>query len=1019
MIKYFKNSWLKRSCRSIFKIFVILSIYSAHTFAHNPIVNFHHLTPKDGLTQNHINSIIQDSKGFLWIGTFNGLNRYDGYNIRQYYNEINDPNSLSHQSINIIYEDRDETIWVGTENGLNKFNRQTNDFTRYYQQSKKLSGEKTNDIRTIYQDQDGSLWIGFYGQGLKKFNPKTGLFMDLDLFIGKTHTDTARYINTFYADRESNLWIGTERNGLLRYNVTDKSIKQYSSNVDADVFLGDSCIAIIKEDDSNNLWIGTWGSGLSVLNKKTDSLTIYNTDTSKSISNNLVTSILVDKNYVWIGTFGGGLNRYNKKNDTFTTYKHDPTNINSLSNNTIWTIAKDNFNVLWVGTYGGSVNKCLTENNPSESYQFEASRNNWLNNDHILSFFESSNGLIYIGTSGGGINIFDREKRLFSYLLNNTNLKSSTIRSVFEDNNQELWAGTDAGVYRFSKSRKSNKFYPLSTKANTLGPNSIYSIAQDKEGNMWFGTWRNGLKKLAASQLTKEPQQVEFLSFDNEEFSQNTVWSIFEDSKGDLWIGSTKSLFRYNYVSKTFDKFTPTQENSQNLKISNLGISCFLEDEQNQKLWFGTLGNGIGEFDLKSKKFYFLSSKENKGRDEVFSIYADKNWNIWMGSNLGLAKYDIKLNEFQEITLNQSKKNEIIDRLYQLKSKELLLGGNSGFYIFDPVSYTEKPIMSQIALTDFRIYNTSVSELDISNLDLNFRAINSKETIKLNPKINVFSIEFSSLDFREPEKIKYQYIMEGFDKDWTTTNAKNRLATYTNLNSGQYTFKVKATNSDGLWSNDIKTLSIIITPHWYRSSAVLIIAPIFILYLLLQFFRFNRKRIRGSIAIRDFKKTNSKLLKEQKKNDEQNKRLAESLTRNGKELAATKLLVHEKNEIMATLREKLLGLLNHASQAQKSQITPILNQLDSELKDMQGWDSLKENLDILQNDFLKRLAEKYPELTQNDLRLCYLIITGKTNKEIAKINNISIHSVEMSRYRIRKKMNLKRSELLNEFLIRF
>jgi DNA-binding CsgD family transcriptional regulator len=261
--------------------------------------------------------------------------------------------------------------------------------------------------------------------------------------------------------------------------------------------------------------------------------------------------------------------------------------------------------------------------------------------------------------------------------------------------------------------------------------------------------------------------------------------------------------------------------------------------------------------------------------------------------------------------------------------------------------------------------------------------------------------------------------MEGFDKDWITTTAKNRLATYTNLNSGKYKFKVRATNSDGIWSNDVKTISIFIKAPWYKSKVVRILTPLLIILLLLQLFRYNHSRIKNSIRAKEIGRINNQLLQKRKKTENYNTRLTERLNKNDKELAANKLLVHEKNETMATLRKELLAFLNHANTTQKPLISSILNQLDLELKEMNGWDSLKKNLDILQNDSLKRLTESYPKLTQKDLKICSHIITGKTNKEIAKVINISVHSVEMSRYRIRKKLNLERPESLNEFLLRF
>ncbi len=1008
------------SCGFKQKMIAVIFLMITHSFyGSNPVVRFNYLTTQEGLSQNHIADIFQDSQGFLWIGTFNGLNRYDGYNIKAFHNEFGNDNSLSHPSVNVIYEDKTGVLWVGTEYGLNKFDESKGQFKRFYNHSNDPEKSAINDIRTIYEDNTGQLWVGFYGDGLKKFNNNLGLFEHEPFLLECLEGNTFRYVNAFYVDQESVFWIGTERNGLLRYDHTEKSIKQYSNIPEAHVNIGDSCVAVIKEDQHNKLWVGTWEGRLNIIDKVTDDVITYKAENTSELSNNSITTIGFDNERVWIGTFGGGLNILNRKDGSFSTFRHSPSDLMSLSSDVVWKLFLDKTGTLWVGTYGGGINKYLTRNNPSENYRMEQEREAWLNNNVILSFLEGKDGTIYVGTLGGGLNVFNRQAGVFSYLLEDKDLKSSTIRCLFEDDKQQLWAGTDAGVYRFDKDLKSVMHYPLSTKDGGLGPNSIYSITQDSGGNMWFGSWRNGLRRMHATDHDKRPEKVVFETFEKEIFAQRTIWSLFKDSRGDIWIGATRGLFRYSYNNKVFDEFIPDASNSTNFTTQYFSTTCFIEDVEYQKIWFGTLGNGIGEFNLETGRFRFLSSNNNTGRDEVFNIYADKNWNIWMSTTNGLAKYDVKLNDFQKISLGQSDHDELLNRLYPLASGELLIGGNKGFYVFNPLEFVERPIMSNIVFTDFRIYNTSLDMLDVEDFGLTVKSVNSVDKISLGHKANVFSIEFASLDYRAPKKIKYQYILEGFDQDWISTDAGNRLATYTNLNSGTYTFRVRATNSDGIWNLSEKSLVIKINAPWYKTLWFRIILTLVIILLLYLLFRYKMGLLKEKLELKDFEMESKRLAGDIKKTLVENDTLNEKLNISEKELAANKLIVLDKNESMVALRRQILELLNQVSASQKPFIANVLNKLDYELKDQDGWDSLKENLDILQNDFLKRLASEYPKLTQKDLKICALIILGKTNKEIADLVNISVPSVEMSRYRIRKKINLDNGASLNDFLLRF
>lgn len=1012
------NLFYQRLKRTISQALIVLCTLVLHT---SLIIaqtgQFEHLTTRNGLTQNHINCIFQDNEGFIWIGTFNGLSRYDGYKFKNYYNEVQNKRSLSHQSVNVIFQDKNNNMWIGTENGLNRFNRKTNDFSRYYLSSDVNGKIISNDINTIYEDKKGNLWIGFYGEGLKKFNPPDGQFYN----IPELSSSGLKYVNAFFIDKNNIIWIGTERNGLISFNPETKSFKKYKKDKVNLIGISDSCISAIAEDKIDNLWIGTWDGGLNKLNKKTDKFTIYKSfSQDNKVSNNTITSLTFDnKEQLWVSTFGQGLIKFSTRDEKYDLFIHEENNSQSISHNVVWNTYKDRSGVIWVGTYGGGLNKYSPIRSNFESYYYDKRKNNWLNNNLILACYEGDNNSIYLGTFGGGVNIFNRETKEFSYLLQKEEFKNRTIRCLYKDKEKRLWVGTDAGVYKFDSTLKKRTFYVHSHEKHRVGTKSIYSIIQDRNGDMWFGLWTGGLKRLAKKEAAKiNPNQAVFESFDYTEFKNTTVWSLFEDSEGYLWVGASKSLYRYNKNQNEFEEFEPDIKKAGN--TLHFSVSCFFEDTYQNKLWFGTLGNGVGCFNLANKQFQFLSKESTISHDEIYNIESDKNNNLWVSSNHGVLRYDIKLKQFQDISIVRDTKNkEVNDRLWKLKSGEILVGGNKGFYIFNPEEFFENAYNPKIVLTDFKIFNKSLTQLQLPNEYISSKEINELDEIHLSYKENFFAIEFAALDYRAPENNKFLYILEGYDKDWINSNSENRIATYANLEGGEYIFKVRATNSDGIWSSDTKQLKIIISSPFYYTTVFKLAVGLLLLIILYIIYTFKKIVSKEKLLEKDKGLIERELAFERNKFEALNRELEDRLGKNEKELAASKLYIQDKDENLLTLRSQLTVIHEHAKTALKPKIRALIKTIDNELKEKKGWDSFKENIDILQNDFIKRLAADFPKLTQKDLKICSFILMGKTNKEMAGLLNISVQSVEMSRYRIRKKMSVDSKTSLNDFLVRF
>ncbi len=821
-------------------------------------VNFTRILSENGLSQNSVHSILQDRQGFLWFATEDGLDKYDGYNFTVYKNNPNDSTSISDNFIWTIYQDRNGIIWVGTNSGgLCRFDTEREKFTTYTNNPDNPNSLVFSNVRTIFEDSDGFLWIGTE-RGLDKFdriqnkfihyvhNPKDpntlsnnvvlstyednsgdiwigsdgGLDMydkKLDKFINYSHNDensdslSDNVVLSIYQDADGILWVGT-LNGLNRFDKKKKTFQHYLTSISPAKRGNRNRINSIMEDGTKTLWVGT-GEGVYILDSSKSNIFKMNTELSRSgfINNNNIFSLFESRSgVIWFGTAEEGIVKFTLEKIKFKNYKHDPFDNKSLSFNTVRAIYQENNGVLWVGTLGGGLERLNPNANKFIHYTSEPHNKYSLSSNSISAIYKDSFGYLWIGTWNSGLDRTispfnssrDKKLNLIHFKSNPADKESisdNIIQKIYEDSDRGLWVGTNNGLNFYNRGK--NNFAIFQNDPNnpySLSNNEVQScILEDSQGNLWIGTW-GGLNMLSSDERKKasfNPQSIKF------------------------------KVFRSN----------PNNINS----LSNNRIISAYEDRQNN-LWFGTYGGGLIELPadqqgINNPNFLTFTHKMGLPSDVIYSIQEDDNGNLWISTDKGLSMFDPETGLFKNFDASDGLQgNQFFwGAGFKGLNGELYFGGTNGFNEFEPYQLKNNTHVPPIVITNFQIFNQPVS-IGAKGSPL-VNAISSTSKINLSYSQNVFSFEFSALDYTAPNKNQYAYIMEGFDKNWIYSGNR-RYVTYTNLDPGKYVFKVIGSNNDGLWNKVGTQLSIVISPPfwrtwWFISSAVIIIGSMVFLII--------------------------------------------------------------------------------------------------------------------------------------------------------------------------------------------
>jgi ligand-binding sensor domain-containing protein/signal transduction histidine kinase len=771
----------------------------------NRSIRFEHLSLEQGLSQSVVNVIFQDSKGFLWIGTEDGLNRYDGYSFKVYRPEAEGENSLSDRWITSIQEDGKGFIWIGTrQGGLNRFDPRSGLFTVYKHDSGDDSSLSDNHVNTLFVDGDGALWVGTE-LDLDRFDSESDSFIH---YIG-TEAGLRNPISAIYEDTAGFLWIGVRDSGLYRLDEKTNSFKSFRST-NASNTLSDNHVTSIAEDLAGNLWIAT-RRGLNRFKPPTETFVRYNHDPAipESISSNTLHHLYVDHNGVlWIGT-SNGLDIYNTELNTFIHYRHQPLNAGSISNNAVTALYEDRGGVMWVGTSGGGLNKYNRRQDEFAYYRGDPSNPQNLSGNLISAVFVSPNGSVWIGTSDSGLNLFSPSTGKFKQYHHDPadpeSLSSDQIYSILLDRHGLLWIGTANALDLLNPTTGKVRHYIPNEDGNGLSGLPVNTIYEDRLGNLWLGT-SQGLDLF-------DPDVETFISYrhdpaDPGSLSDDQVLAIEEDLEGYLWIGTQNGgLNRFDPESGEFIRYQNRPGDAKSLSNDSI---LSIHQGRDGTMWFGTQGGGLNRYDFMTDSFTSFTEKDGLPNNVIHGILEDHENNLWLSTNYGLSRFDQYNAEFRNYTVSDGlQSNEFSTGAYAMSSRgDMYFGGINGLNSFDPEALTKDTYVPPIVLTSL----TSNGE----PLDSEVRA-ESVQSINLYWPQNSFEFEFAALSYGQPNKNQYAYRLENFESDWNIIGTKHS-SRYTNLPGGEYTLMLKGSNSDGVWNESPLRIKVTVVPPLWQTA---------------------------------------------------------------------------------------------------------------------------------------------------------------------------------------------------------
>ncbi|OBQ57124.1 response regulator [Tamlana sp. s12] len=831
---------------------LLLWVFYSYAQKQNQQQQYDFVSIKEGIPKVGIPDIVQDHKGFIWIATnATGLFKFDGINYTSYKHVLNDSTSLSSSRVDCTFIDSKQRLWVGTENGLDLYHSATDQFQRFILDPNNPNSDK---ITTITEDASNHLYVGTYGNGIYKLNIDT---FKVEKVGNSTFQDQSHRINTNCIEHVGNnkLYVATNY-GLKEIDVSENKLV-HANFYTKDKSSFETEISTLMVDRNNHLWIGTQanqGVYKCALNKNQN----YSIIAVKQIpltTKKIITLAQLPDDTMMIGTENDGLFHLDHNDAIVKNYIYSKEDENSLLHNSIWKLYVDNDGRIWMGYFNSGVAISDALYDKFEDIKSSPNKDNSLKITSIMALIKDEDENLWMATDGGGIDVLNTKSYKITHINNEdqsvySGLTSNHIMSLFKDSNGNIWAGSwDHGLFFLKKG--SRKFICYSTEnAKGLQSNTIRSITEDAEGIIWIGTSFQGLHAF-------NPKTQNFKHFNSEAFVKhrlNTtdVSKVLVDTNDDLWLGSVDGLFKIEKDGMRIKKIHPFSDkiNKTFNSTSNTNYILSIYEDSKANIWVGTRGTGLYQYNTSNKQLEWFNRSNGLDEDNVAAIIEDADNNIWVSGNSGLTKIELEPLGYTNYTINDGLLSNDFNSGAVLKDcQDMLYFGNlKGLDYFHPNNLKTNAKVPVLHLTDLKLFNEKVTpNQDDSPLN---KTISETSSITLNSAQSVFTIEYTGINFTRPEKNNYAYYLEGYEDSWNYVGQK-RSATYTNLDQGNYTFKLKASNNDGVWTETPLELSIEILPPWWKSNWAI---TLYVLLFLISFYYLNyltQSRIKEKELIRN------------------------------------------------------------------------------------------------------------------------------------------------------------------------
>ncbi len=967
-------------------------------------ITFKNLTPEMGLSHGDVNCFCQDHGGYMWIGTTDGLNKYDGLKFTVYKYDQKDSTSLPNSYITCIYEDKKNNLWIGTatSDGLCRYNRETCNFERILYTDEQ-NGKLEIIITAIFEDDTGKFWV-CTSNGVFWFDTEKNIFHPC--FTETYGKDILVNFNEIQQDKSGILWFISEdqvQGGIIKYNPITKETERY--NTQHPIFkLKENAVYGFLIDKQENIWVGGYSTGLSMINQHSKTITNYQKEAGddNSLSNNLVSRLAeTDDGKILIGT-ESGLNVFDPETKIFDHYTKTEAE-GSILSNSIKDIYIGQEGTIWIACWGGGVS--VYDKHYKKFTQYKKDEQTGYSFNLVTSFTEDIKGNIWIATDGKGITWFNPIENKFVRYLSDKNdpqtLTNNKVLAVETDNNGGLWAGMWQGGLNYFQI-KGNKLilkkkYPI-VDENDPKSNSVFRIYRNRAGEIWVGNFETGAY-LFDPKTERFKLMFSLKDIAGELKANSAIIDILSDSQGNVWFATLgRGLIRLNRETGEYEHFTHEEKDS--LSISSNTINVVFEDSEN-RLWVGS--SGLDLFNRQTNTFTHFTTDQGLPDNTIVGILEDNQQNLWISTNNGVSKATIgSKNEKLEITFrNYSTQDGLQDKVFSkwafFKSRrgELYFGGISGFNAFCPDSIKNNPYLPPVHITDFWLFNKPVP-IGAKNSPLKKHISQTKELV-LKHEQSVFTFRFVALNYIYSEKNQYAYMMEGFDKDWNYVGNK-REATYTNLDPGEYTFRVKASNNDGIWSEKGTSLKIIILPPWWQTWWFRILVTLVVLSTIFSYINFRIHRLRRQkILLAKQVKERTIQLEDANTTLEENQ---EEIFHQNEELRAQKETLQEINSTLKEQKEEIESQKNELNQ-HRNHLEHLVEERTAELVT-----ALKkaEESDRLKSAFLANISHEirtpmnailgfselltYPDIPTADIETFYSNIRKSSEALLLLINNI-------------------------------